>query len=79
MARKLEGVRMFVISENNLKLLMRGRSFAEYFEFFDANFGTIIPSEFVNSTLDEPTELPAVEEDEDDGGEEYEEEENWIF
>lgn len=78
MAAKLEGLKMFVISEDNLRLLMRGKSFADYFEFYEQNFERIGNLDIENSSLDEPEELP---EPVDESEEEYEaeEEENWIF
>lgn len=79
MATKLEGLKCFIISESNLKLLMRGRSFADYFKFYDENFGRIKGLDMDNSTLDEPEELP--EQQYEGEEEEYEEEEegNYIF
>ena len=79
MMAKLEGLKMFVISESNLKLLQNGKSFMDYFEFFDANFNAMLPNDLINSTLDEPEELPVRTEEEEYEEEEYEEEENWIF
>ena len=35
MAYKLKGLKPFIIAEDNLKKLMRGRSFADYFRFYD--------------------------------------------
>ena len=78
MAAKLEGLKMFVISEDNLRLLMRGKSFADYFEFYEQNFERVGSLDLDNSTLDEPEELPEPV-DEDDESEYEEEEENWIF
>lgn len=79
MMAKLEGLKMFVISESNLKLLQNGKSFMDYLEFFDANFNAMLPNDLINSTLDEPEELPVRTEEEEYDEEEYEEEENWIF
>ena len=78
MATKLEGLKMFVISEDNLRLLMRGKSFADYFEFYEQNFERVGSLDLDNSTLDEPEELPEPV-DEDEESEYGEEEENWIF
>jgi hypothetical protein len=78
MATKLEGLKMFVISEDNLRLLMRGKSFADYFEFYEQNFERVGSLDLDNSTLDEPEELPEPV-DEDEESEYEEEEENWIF
>ena len=80
MAYKLEGLKCFIISEENLAKLMRGLSFADYFDFYDEYFdriGSLQITEDEHSTLDEPTELPEpIEESE---VEEFEEEENFIF
>ncbi|MDO4737185.1 MAG: hypothetical protein Q4A50_01040 [Bacteroidales bacterium] len=80
MAYKLEGLKCFIISEENLAKLMRGLSFADYFDFYDEYFdriGSLQITEDEHSTLDEPTDLPEpVEESE---VEEFEEEENFIF
>ncbi len=81
MTAKLEGLKMFIISEDNLRLLMRGKSFMDYFDYYDANFDRIgslqLDDEY--STLDEPEELPEPIEEVEDDAEYYEEEENWIF
>ena len=81
MAYKLEGLKCFIISEENLKKLMRGLSFADYFDFYDEHFdriGSLRISEDEPTSLDEPTELPEPteegEEEEDDLGED-----NYIF
>lgn len=80
MAAKLEGLKLFIISEKNLKLLMHGKSFADYFKFYDDNYSIMLPNDLFNSSLDEPEELPIrTEEDEYEEEYEYEEEENWIF
>lgn len=82
MARKLEGLNTFIISEQNLAKIMKGRSFADYFEYYDRHFDRI-PSTVLEQqrhTLDEPTPIPTQdelreqleqqqqEEDEDNGG-----------
>lgn len=80
MAYKLQGLKCFIISEDNLKKLMRGLSFMDYFDFYDEHFdriGSLRISEDDPSTLDEPTELPEPVEDDDD--EEEWEEDNYIF
>lgn len=81
MAHKLEGLRCFIIAEDNLKRLMRGLSFADYFDFYDATFDRIGSLQFdadEPSTLDEPTELPEPRDGEDEDYYE-DEEENFIF
>ncbi len=80
MALKLEGLKCFIISEDNLKRLMRGLSFADYFDFYDQTFDRIgnlqiEPDE--PSSLDEPTELPEPQEEEEEDFDD--EEENYIF
>ncbi|MBR1668565.1 MAG: tetratricopeptide repeat protein [Bacteroidaceae bacterium] len=81
MAYKLQGLKCFIISEENLKKLMHGLSFADYFDFYDENFdriGSLSIDEDEPSTLDEPTELPPPpEEDEEEG--DWEEDDNFIF
>ena len=61
MAYKMEGLKCFIISEENLKKLMKGLSFADYFDFYDEHFdrvGSLRISEDEAASLDEPTELP---------------------
>ena len=79
MAYKLKGLKPFIIAEDNLKKLMRGRSFADYFRFYDDNLeiGTDVNME--ESTLDQPTELPEPRNEEEYEDEENEGEENFIF
>ena len=84
MVKKLEGLKMFIISEDNLKVLMNGKSFEEYFEFYDRNFDRISHLHLDENMLDEPTDLPTQEELEDmqqqgDDDEEGPEEDNFIF
>lgn len=81
MAYKLSGLRTFIISEDNLKKLMRGLSFSDYFKFYDTNFdriGSLIIRDDEPTSLDEPTELPEPQEDEDGEADEPEED-NFIF
>lgn len=84
MARKLQGLRTFIISDENLKKLMKGLSFADYFDFYDANFdriGSLRISEDDENLLDEPTDIPDIEDMEDKPAEEEEEydDDNFIF
>lgn len=78
MARKLEGLKCFIISEDNLKKLQKGLSFADYFDFYDEHFDRIGHLKINEDILDEPTELP-VREEEDEDEEEYYDEDNFIF
>ena len=54
MARKMEGLKMFIISEENMKKLNRGLSYADYFEFYDEVFDRIGKLEFNEGLLDGP-------------------------
>ena len=81
MAYKLEGLKCFIISEENLKKLQRGLSFADYFDFYDEHFdrvGSLHINADEPTSLDEPTELPEPT-DEDEEEEDWDEEENFIF
>ena len=83
MAYKLEGLKVFVVSEDNLKLLMRGKSFMDYFNFYDEHFDSLGNLNIKESTLDEPTELPEPVEESEEDEYEYEDDEygdeNYIF
>lgn len=81
MAYKLQGLKCFIISEENLKKLMKGLSFADYFDFYDEHFdrvGVLRISEDEEASLDEPTELPEPVDEEELDEEEWEED-NYIF
>lgn len=81
MAYKLSGLKCFVISEDNLKKLMHGLSFADYFDFYDHTFdriGSLRIGEDAPTSLDEPTELPEPAEESDDEGDGWEDD-NFIF
>lgn len=81
MAYKLQGLKCFIISEENLKKLMKGLSFADYFDFYDEHFdrvGSLRISEDEEASLDEPTELPEPVDEEELDEEEWEED-NYIF
>ena len=54
MAQKMEGLRMFIISEDNMKKLTRGMSYADYFEFYDEVFDRIGKLQIDEGLLDEP-------------------------
>ena len=53
MAQKMEGLRMFIISEDNMKKLTRGMSYADYFEFYDEVFDRIGKLQIDEGLLDE--------------------------
>lgn len=81
MAYKLQGLKCFIISEENLKKLMKGLSFADYFDFYDEHFdrvGSLRISEDEEACLDEPTELPEPVDEEELDEEEWEDD-NYIF
>ena len=81
MAYKMEGLKCFIISEENLKKLMKGLSFADYFDFYDEHFdrvGSLRISEDEAASLDEPTELPEPVDEEELDEEEWEDD-NYIF
>ena len=81
MAYKLQGLKCFIISEENLKKLMRGLSFVDYFDFYDEHFdrvGSLRISEDEPTSLDEPTELPEPVDEEELDDEEWEDD-NYIF
>ena len=82
MAYKLEGLKCFIISEENLRKLMKGLSFADYFDFYDEYFdrvGSLRISEDEPTSLDEPTELPEPIDEEEFGDEEDWDDDNYIF
>ena len=54
MARKMEGLKMFIISEDNMKKLTRGLSYADYFEFYDEVFDRVGKLQFDDDLLDDP-------------------------
>jgi hypothetical protein len=76
MAYKLKGLKTFIISINNFNLLMKGKSFTEYFKFFDKNLRLKSDEYLDERTLDEPTPIPTPEYDD---WEDEEDEENYIF
>ena len=89
MAYKLAGLRLFIISEENLRVLLRAKSFADYFDFYDQHFDPaprVVLSE-ANPLDAPPGGMPDAEElldeqYEEELEEEYwddEEEENYIF
>ena len=86
MAYKLKGLKLFIISENNLNLLMKGRSFADYFDFYNKHFtaASRLKNGLNVNSLDEPNpaDLPTQEElqeEQDEVEDDEEEEDNYIF
>lgn len=54
MAQKMEGLKMFIISEDNMKKLTRGMSYADYFEFYDEVFDRVGKLQIDEDLLDAP-------------------------
>lgn len=54
MAQKMEGLKMFIISEDNMKKLTRGMSYADYFEFYDEVFDRVGKLQIDEDMLDTP-------------------------
>lgn len=84
MLQVMEGLKMFIISEENLKKLMRGLSFQDYFDFYNQNFDPVGKRQVDEEILNQPTDLPSAEDlpDEEqgmDGESAADEEENYIF
>lgn len=81
MAYKLEGLKMFIISDDNLKKIMKGLSFADYFDFYEKRFDRIGHLKLDDSILDEPTNIPDPEDmvEDEEYFDDFEEEENYIF
>ena len=84
MVKRFEGLHLFIISEDNLKKIMRGLSFADYFDFYDENFDRTGNLKVDDSVLDEPTEILDPDDlydaqEHQDEEEEFDDEENFIF
>ena len=84
MAQKLEGLRLFIISEDNLAKIMRGLSFADYFDFYDEVFDRVGKLQIDEGIIDEPNvdimdpdDLYDLQDEEEE--EWIDEEENYIF
>ena len=54
MAQKMEGLKMFIISEDNMKKLTHGMSYADYFEFYNEVFDRVGKLQIDEGLLDEP-------------------------
>lgn len=78
MVYKLAGLKCFIISDENLKKLQKGLSYADYFDYYDDNFDRIGHLNIDDNILDEPTELPEPQEDDEEDEEELGED-NYIF
>lgn len=78
MANMLQGLKCFIISEDNLKKIQKGLSFADYFDFYDENFDRVGHLQIDENILDEPTDLPEPK-DEEELDEEDLDEDNFIF
>jgi len=80
MAYKLQGLKCFIISADNLKLLMSKFSFADYFKFYDENFDRIGHLQVDEDSLDSTTDIMDYDEDGyDEDGEYYDEEDDEVF
>lgn len=84
MLQVMEGLRMFIISEDNLGKLMRGLSFQDYFQFYDEHFDPVGKRQVDVEMLDQPTDIPSAEDLPDEESEEVEEsyqaeEESYLF
>ena len=80
----LSSLKLFIISEDNLNRLLHGRSFADYFDFYDTHFDRIGALDIDDNLLDEPNLNDyETEETRDEGGETRDEgdddDENYIF
>ena len=81
MSYKLQGLKCFIISEENLKMLMSKFSFSDYFQFYDENFDRIGHLQVDEDSLDSATDLPGQDEEEGeyDDDEYYDDEEGEVF
>jgi hypothetical protein len=77
MAQKLEGLHQFIISEENLRLLLRGKSFGQYFEFYDQHFDRIGHLNIDENSLDQPTDVLSPDDLEEQEKSGTDEEEEW--
>ena len=57
MAEKMEGLKWFVISDHNLKLVKRGLSFNDYFQFIEDTYAEQNDSIVDENILNEPVEI----------------------
>lgn len=81
---KLEGLKIFIISDDNLAKIARGLSYAEYFDFYNEVFDRVGKLQIDDNLLDEPDVEIKDQDDlyeENKQEEEYEdiEEDNYIF
>ena len=57
MAEKMEGLKWFVVSDHNLKLIRRGLSFNDYFQFQEETYAEEHEAEVDENLLNEPEEV----------------------
>ena len=74
MAYKMEGLKCFIISDHDLKLVNRGLSFTDYFEFFDATYQEDSIPQIDENLLFEPANIPTPEQQAEEKKEEKKEE-----
>jgi len=84
MARKMKGLKLFIISEDNMTKINRGMSFADYFGFYDETFDRIGKLQIDEDLLDQPDiEIQDpddfYESDNEESFDEIEETDNYIF
>lgn len=80
MAYKLQGLKCFIISADNLKLLMSKFSFSDYFKFYDENFDRIGHLQVDEDSLDSTTDIMDAEDEEGEYDDEYyDDEEDEVF
>lgn len=84
MMEKLEGLKLLVISEDNLARIEKGLSYADYFEFYDRVFDRVGGLHVDENLLDEPDveikDPDDLYEEEKENGDYYEDDEdNYIF
>ena len=68
MAEKLDGLKWFVVSDHNLKLIKRGLSFNDYFDFQTETYTEENQPEYDENLLNEPAELHNQDENEESNG-----------
>ncbi len=84
MATKLDGLKLFIISEENMVKLSKGMSFADYFDFYNNVFDRVGKLNLDENILNEPEidiKTPDDIYESEDRGKEYieNEDDNYIF